>query len=341
LIHVFHGDDSFSIHEALRALREAVGPREAWDSNISRFEGDSFDLNKFAGAAMVMPFLGERRLVIVHGLLTAAESQRPARRGQRARPEPATSPHAQLAGMLEQLPPTTDVAFVDGALKRDNPLLAALGRLGGKARMVEFQPPRHEGLEKWVRDRAAAREIAISNEAVSLMAEYVGGDLWQMSNEIEKLAVHAGGRPIEAEAVRALVSTARESTVFELVDAVMERRLDAALAHLERLLRDGSSGQSLIAMIARQARLVALAQALMRERVPQVEWGRRLGIQQEFVLRKTADQARRFSEADVRGLYRLLLAADLAMKTGETTDELALVDLLTRAVGLRSPSVRR
>ena len=88
------------------------------------------------------------------------------------------------------------------------------------------------------------------------------------------------------------MSSARETNIFALVDAIMERRTDVAFRLTQRLMETGSTGPYLLGMIGRQARLVALAQALAQDKVPQAEWDGRLGIAQEFVLRKTIEQAR-------------------------------------------------
>ena len=100
-------------------------------------------------------------------------------------------------------------------------------------------------------------------------------------------------------------------------------------------MRGGATGPYLLSMIARQARLVAIAQDLAAQRVPQAEWAPRLGTGSDFVVNKTAEQARRFAPEAVRTLYRLLLEADVAMKTGETTEELALTELLAQTGSLR------
>ena len=121
-----------------------------------------------------------------------------------------------------------------------------------------------------------------------------------MDGEIEKLAIYCGDRPITSEDVQARGSA--WLSVFELVDAA--KRPGAALTAMERLLQGGATGPYLIAMVARQARMVALAQALAASGVPQQAWGPRIGTTSEFVVRKTADQARGFTPDAVRGLYR-------------------------------------
>ncbi len=332
MIYVFYGDDGFSAHEALPELLDSVGPPEVRDANVTRLDAGEFNIERFGAAAMVVPFLADRRLVIVRGLLAAADGSRTPRGRGRATDGAAADPTAGLVDLLEQLPPTTDAVFLDDRLTPTNPLRGTIRKLGPeRATVREFPAPRRDALAAWVRKRAEAKGAQIEQQAVALLVEHVGSDLWTMDAEVEKLALYCAERPISAEDVGALVSYARESSVFDLVDAVMENRTDAALKALTRLLHGGATGPYIVSMVARQARMVALAQELARSGVAQSEWGRRLGTGSDFVVRKVGDQARRFSADAVRRLYGLLLEADLAMKTGGATDELALTDLIARA----------
>ena len=118
----------------------------------------------------------------------------------------------------------------------------------------EFPALRGDRLSDWVRQRAKQKGAGIEGAAVALLVEHVGPNLWLMDSELEKLALYCADRPIDGDAVSALVSHARESSVFELVDAVMEKRSDAALGALARLLSGGATGPYIVSMVARQAR---------------------------------------------------------------------------------------
>jgi DNA polymerase-3 subunit delta len=336
LLYVFHGEDGFSASEAVARLLDAVGPPDLRESNVTHLDAREFTIDRFGAAAMVVPFLADRRVVVIRGLLGAAEGGRTGRRGRRpAAAAQDKGPAAGLVPLLTELPPTTDVVFVDGKLNAGNQVLAAIKELGPEQVVIrEFAPMRRDSLVTWVRDRASRKGATIEQTAVAELTELVGANLWTMDQELEKLAIYCAGRPITPDDVHALVTGSRESSVFELVDAIMARRPQAALEVMERLLEGGATGPSLIAIVARQARMVAIAQELGAANVPRSEWGSRIGTTSDFVVRKTSDQARRFSPEAVRGLYRLLLNADMAMKTGETTDELALTELVAQAGSL-------
>ena len=338
MIYVLHGEDSFSATEALRGLLEAVGPEDVRSSNVTDIEAREFSVDKLAAAAMVVPFLADRRAVIVRGLMGTAEGGQ--RRGGRQRQNGAQArPPAELATLLGELPPTSDVIFFESKLSPANPFLKAVAEAGGEqARVREFVPLRREALAAWVSERAAQKGSSIDQRTAARLGEQIGPNLWVMDSELEKLSIYCDGRPIGEDDLKALVSSTKDANVFALVDAIMERRTGAALNSMRQLLDEGAAGPYLLTMIARQARMVALAQELLARRAPQQEWGARLGTSSDFVVRKTIDQARRFPPEAVRSLYRLLLETDIALKTG-TSDELALTEMLARASAL--PSVAR
>ncbi len=309
----------------------AVGPEDMRDTNVTFIEGGRFTIDNFGAAAMVVPFLADRRLVIVRGLLGTVEGQRAGRRGRKLKGE-GDGPALSLSKLLPVLPPSTDVVFIDGKVSATNPILVAIKALGPDlVKPREFQLMRRESLTNWIRDRSAMKNASIEPQAVAELAEIVGSNLWALDGEIEKLAIYVGGRAITVADIHALVAGNRESSVFELVDAIMDKKAANALEVCERLLDSGATGPYLIAMIARQARMVAVAQDLANRKIPQTEWAQRIGTSSDFVVRKASEQARRFSPDAVRSLYRLLLEADLAMKTSDTTDALALTELLAQA----------
>lgn len=337
MIYVYYGEDDFSTAEALQHLVEAIGTDDLRESNLTQMTASEFTIERFGSSAMVVPFLADRRLVIIRGLLGAGEEQRTGRRGRR--PANEKPPGGDIVPLLEQLPVTTDVVFIEGRIGGSNPVLRSIRELGPeRVTIKEFPALRRDSLANWVRQRVREKGAAIESAAVAELVEAVGDNLWAMDSEIEKLSIYSTGRPITAEDVVAMVSTNREANVFDLVDAIMARRPNVALRAMDNLLNDGAGGTYLISMIARQARMLAIAQELMRNNVPQNEWAPRLGTASDFVVRKTSEQARRFTPEAVVSLYRLLVQADVSMKSSDSTEELALTELLARATTLHTPA---
>jgi DNA polymerase-3 subunit delta len=220
-------------------------------------------------------------------------------------------------------------------VKGGNPLLK---QLSPQAKVMSFPLLRNERLRQWIKQGVAEQGATISPEAVDLLAKLVGGNLWVMSSEINKLVSFASGRRIEVEDINSVVSSAQETSVFAMVDAILDSKAGVAEQLLEELLGRGASTAYLLAMLSRQVRLVVQAGVLRRQRRPDVEIQDRLGLTSEFALRKTLDQAQRYPLGRLREVYDKLLETDLAIKTGKYEGGLALNLLIAELCQPRSPA---
>jgi DNA polymerase-3 subunit delta len=318
MIHVLHGEDEFSIAEALARIRESVGPPEVRDPNTTTFDGRGAQPGALVGAASAVPFLAERRLVVVSGLLSRFEDD----------DKTLGAEWDSLPARLEHLPATTELVFVeDRDLKRGGRGLRAAGP---RAVVKEFKPPRFQALDAWIKDRFAAVGAQAEPDAIARLAWLAGGSLRLLDQEARKLALHANGRPVRREDVDLLVPEAREENIFAAVDAILERRPGVAMKLLYSLLAGGASAGQLLNLLARQVRLVILARELADQSVPPEDIGRRIGLKPGFALDKTLRQAPRFSPAHLAATHRRLLDADLSIKTGELDERLAIEILVAR-----------
>jgi DNA polymerase-3 subunit delta len=269
---------------------------------------------------VTVPFLAEKRLVIIQGLLGRLEPEDKPRR-QKKPSRPGESEYKLFADCLGRIPDSTVVVLIEGKIKGNNPLLK---QLSPKAEVRSFPVLKDDRLRQWIRQEVVGQGASISPEAVDLLAKLVGGNLWIMTSEISKLALFATGRRIEVGDIKALVSSAQETSVFAMVDAILDSKADSAEQLLVQLLERGASPAYLLVMISRQARLIVLARELRRRRKTEAEIQDRLGLNSEFALRKTLSQAQRYPLGRLREVYNKLLETDLSIKTGRFDGELAL-----------------
>ncbi len=321
MIRVFHGDDGFSISEAVRRARTSVGPEEVRDSNITSLEGNGFKPFDIIAAASTLPFLADRRLVLVYGLLQSMDGRGNSR----------GSEWDELPKMLADLPGTSEILFVESTTLRAN--ARGVKAAGPGAEVREFRSPRGAALEAWARDRFTRYDSSASRDAISRIVWLAGGDLRLLDSEINKLALYAGEREITQVDVDEMVGEAREASIFAAIDAVLERRPGVAMRLMYDLLDGGTSVGSIISMLARQVRLVLLAGTLRAGGVEQTEIGNRIGLRNRYALEKTLRQASRFGKAYLAQTHRRLLDADLDIKTGRLDERLALEILVGRLSG--------
>ena len=315
MIRVLHGEDEYARSEALVKIRESAASPEMRDPNTTVFEGHGFTVNDVIGAAQFVPFMADRRVVIVHGVLGRMQK----------RDKSLGNEWRELTAKLSEIPATTELVFVEDVSLRDNGL--ALKSVGPSARIQQYRIMRRQELETWVRDRFVFYGAKTNREAVARIAWLAGTDTRLLDQEIKKLALYAGNREVTSEHVNIMVPDARETNIFAAVDAVLERRPAVAMKLLYSLLSGGSSVQRILSMLARQVRLLILTIELQKQGIESEELGKRIGLTNRYALDKTMRQSHNFGTDHLANILRRLLSADLAIKQGEINERLA-VELL-------------
>jgi DNA polymerase III subunit delta len=334
MLYVLYGQDGFTLQQAIEEIRAGLGDREMIATNTTRLDGRTLTLSELRDNCDAAPFLSSHRLVIVDGLLGRFEASkgRPRSRKRATKSGTTLGEWERLADYVKQVPATTVLVLVDGEMKGQNPLLTELRPL---AQVKTFPPLRGSALKAWIQQRVKEENGKITRQAVDLLAEFIGGDLWAMKSEIERLLLYCQKRPIGEDDVRKLTTYIQEASIFALVDAVAEGRRESAQHILHRLYDDGTEPMHILAMIHRQYRLIALARDL-KPGLSRQQMQDNLGLKSSYPLDKTLNQAQLYDLAGVRRAYDKLVEADLAIKTGRYSDSLALELLVTELARLKS-----
>ncbi len=313
--YLLHGEDSLSRDEAVSKLRAKlaanVDPSIA-DMNTSIFDGRSATLADIRSACDAFPFLAERRLVIVDGMVSAVKGKE----------------LKALAAYLPTLPDWTRLLLIEDKTLSARNAIVKLARTHARGYEKTFNPPRNA--TQWIRKRAARHGCEIEPAAAAALSEVVGSDLRAADNELVKLAAYVdGARAVTVADVTALTVYVAEANIFEMVDMLVQGDAHGAATRLHRLL-EKQEPLSLFGMIVRQFRLLLLTKTYLES--GGVAGGVADAIDvHPYAARKLPGQARKFSLPQLEGIYHRLLEYDVQMKTGQIAPDLAL-DLLVTAL---------
>ncbi len=325
--------------ERLERIAAALGDASLRESNTTRLDGQRATPGEVRNACLAFPFLSPRRLVIVRGLLARfsprdrAPGSRPPARKSAARAGKAASKaketEQEFIALLRDVPEHTDLVLLEVSPWRPQELLSALREVGAEI----LQPLRPEDLPGWIRQRVEAKGGHISGQVVGQLAGIVGDDLQSLERELDKLVTHAGDQPVTWPDIQSLVHSAREASIFTLVDRMAEGNASAALKELHRLLADGAAAGGLLPMVSRQFRLLLLWKELRSAGSSEREAAGHLRLH-GFVAEKVARQSGRYSMAELEEVYARLVNIDLNWKTGRG-EPLPALELLIAELGTR------
>jgi DNA polymerase-3 subunit delta len=328
--YILHGEDELARSEALQKLQARLGPPEMAALNTTVFEGASITLAELRNACDTVPFMAERRLVVVHGLLGYLASTK----GQK-RDDHQSWKAQYLTGLgdyLAQLPETTRLVFVESRqLPTTHPIMR-------RANADTYSYVRAFGLPKdlvqWVRKRAGEKGGEFSQNAAAALVQAVGQNQLMLDQEIEKLLAFANyERAVERADVTGLVPYAQEAVIFDAVDALGQRDGTRAAHLIHNLLDHGNAPLYLFAMIVRQFRLLIQIKELSRKQLDVQGIAKTINLH-PYPTGKLHTQARNFSIEQLEHIHHWLLDIDVQIKTGQIDDVVAL-DLLI--AGLATP----
>lgn len=315
--YILHGDDEYTIKAQVTTFKQKMGD----DLNINEYDGTKATPHEVVAAAQAMPFLSDRRLVIVYGMLGALSS---------SKAKSAKEYLQYLVDNLPHLPESARLVFVENQTLSDSHVIVKLVQTEPRGYIKAFNAPKNP--TAWIQKRVSEYGVKIEPRAVNALAAVVDGDLRRADNELYKLAAYVGaGGTITEREVALLTPYVPESNVFEMVDAMGQRDGKAAIGLLHQLLdNDRQDPMAVFGMIIRQFRLLVQARELVDTGANAKSISQTLGVH-GFVAEKVTKQARGFSQQQLDKIYRHLLQTDQGVKTGKVSIEVAL-DLLIAGI---------
>ncbi len=303
-----YGTDEFAIARRLQKLQQRVDKDRM---NTSRLEARSASRDELNMAVNAMPFLAERRLVIL---------EKPSVRYTKPKER------KEFLSFLESVPPSTVLALyeeVDEKKATKHWLVKWAMSAKEIARAEAFMLPKAWQTGDWIariQKEAKSQGGEIESRAAARLAEMVGQNTRQGAQEITKLLTYVNfERAITLEDVELLSVSTAQGDIFALVDALGNGQGKAAQAMLHRLL-DEQDAFLIFGMVVRQFRLLLLAREVIEEG-GNVQSALK---QHPFVAKKLTAQARHFSLAALEAIYKRLLKIDEDAKTSQVSLDLAL-----------------
>lgn len=255
---LLHGGDGQLLDDALAAVSHGLFPdpgAAAFDREV--LDGREVNAATIAQSALTLPVAAPRRLVAIR------HSQALPAKGAERLAEYCASPNPACCLLL-----LADDALAAARDRKDHWLLGAVP----PAAVVTLPSRQGGALEPWLRRRAAAEGLGVSEEAARLLVQLVGDDAASLLGEVRKAALAGGpqNQAVGVKEVTAVVGERRVSGVFDLTRAVERREVGQALRTLESLLST-EEPMLLLALLTREARTAWTIQ----------EWSRRgQGVEQ-------------------------------------------------------------
>lgn len=234
------GAEPLRVLECADAIRAAARGQGFAEREVFEVEGRDIDWAGLEASLRAPSLLSARRLIEVR-LPTA----KPGKEGAEV-----------IVRYCAQPPADTCLLVTGGEWSRRHggkwsEAIAAVGALA-----VAWPVKAHE-LQGWLEARLRRKGVRADAAAVQLLVERVEGNLLAAAQEIDKLALLAGGEPLDAGRMLALVADSARYDVFRLVDAALNGQGPQVVRMLAGLRAEGEAVPALMGMVVRELQITA------------------------------------------------------------------------------------
>lgn len=267
---------------------------------------DKKEVGRVVQEVMGVPFLAERRMIVVKNLISCKEA----------------GLKEILKEKIEQnaIPDSNVLVVYESEEKYKAKADKELFELLKKEKFTEcFSELEPREIRSWVLQEIKERGGEIDEAALRYLLNNYIGDLWGMSLLVDQLVSYS--KKINEDAVKLFVSERVDDNIFNLVDAIVAGKKDSAFKMIQAQYRAGNDSGYVFAMILRQFKILLQLKDL-EERGGRPD-PKALGLH-PYVVKKTLPTLSRYSMDDLKRAYNRLLDIDIQTKTGQGDQSLLL-----------------
>jgi len=311
MIVFLYGQDTYRSRKKLDEIIDSYKKTHKTGLNLKRLDAKEIKFQDFSNQFKITSMFDEKKLIILENVFFNKKFQE------------------EFLKDIKNLVKSEDIIIVyeKGSIDGRNKLFNFLKK---EAKSQEFKFLEGRKLENWVKEEFEKYQgIKTDSGTLRVFVDYVGNDLWSLSNEIKKLVNYRKKGIIEKKDIELLVRPKIETDIFKTIDAIAQKDKKQALKLLHKHLEKGDSPLYLLSMINFQFRNLLIVKEFIESRKTYNVILRKSGLH-PFVVKKTYFQSEKFTFEELKKIYQKIFQADLDIKTGKIKPEIALEMLITQ-----------
>ena len=280
-----------------------IAERTRFESRAAGFCIPKVSVGEIIDLAETMPFLSDKRAIIIENSpFFKSEGEK-------------------IAEYLNAVPETTYLVFVEESVDKRSKLYKSIAKNGC---VVELNGLSEDKIITWILGILKKDNKKITQSTMHYLLDKIGTDMENIRTEVEKLICYCYDREvITNEDIDAVCVTQINNQIFEMLDAMANKRQKTALQLYYNLLALKEPPMRILFLIGRQFNLLLQARMLKQKGYGDRAIAEKIGVP-PFAATKYLNQASKFKLADLRQAVDECVEADEAVKSGNRNDRLSV-----------------
>ena len=340
--YLLYGEEDFLKNQKKRELLNALAD-PADTMNFASYEGKNFVMSELVGLAKTMPFFAEHRTILVEnsGLF---DSRKKAEEGEEEDNNSASDDASLLVSLLEELPETTYLIFVEQKINRVTKTYKAIKKCGDD---VEFLRQEAPALKAWIKNTLHKEGYIMDGPAFHLFWQKVGddrtgvdrdkkqktgNDMLTISSELEKLICYcADTKTITEKDVEEMVTERIEEQAFVMTAAIARKDRKEAFDRYYELLALQKEPLVILGSVRWQIETLYHLKDLLERGMTAGEAAGKLKMN-PYAAENNAKLCRYFTLKELENVLIDCVDTETAIKTGRMDMRMAVEVLIVKCV---------
>lgn len=310
MVYLLYGEDNYLKNEFVKKAKKSFGELQL---GINYIQIDESNVNNVISDIETPAFGYERKMIIVKNANLMQKKN-------------AISDKLSeyLNDADKQILDSIELIIVEDSVEK-NALFNTISKIG---MIKEFNEQKISQLITKVKSISAAYGVQIQENVAQYFIECTGTNMEDIINEIRKLIEYAGkGGTIKKENIDSLTIKKSESVIFDLTDNLGKKNIHEAINVLHDLIYAKEPVQKILVMLYNHFKKLYIVQLSNGQNVAQ---NLKLKPNQTFLVSKYQNQAKFFTQGEIRNLLNEFMYIDEASKSGNLDINVGLESVLCR-----------
>ncbi len=327
-VYLFYGEEEYTMDYTLKALKKTFISQSLETLNYIVMEGDEVNFDRILNACETLPFMSEKKLVIVKEL--------PLLTGKRKESQGESIDGKVLGDYLLDLDDYLVLVFTvkDKEVKKSNPVYKSIKKVGD---IVEFNRLKGKDLSAWVENEFKCRKRSISKaNANYIIQQSMYSDsnseksLYDLENEIIKICNYVPvNKEVTREIIDSLMAKTLEMNVFNLLNEISSKRGENAIRIFNEMYMSDKPVLFILHMIVRQLRNMLQYKVIKAKGYSDREVLEKMKLS-SFEFGKVANQSGNFTISQLERAMDHCLRTDELIKLSSIDERLAMEMLISK-----------
>lgn len=230
-VYLFYGRDFYSVGLYTKAIVKRLVDKDSRDMNLHEFDGKDIEITELADACEGLPMFAEYNVCTVGNINTSNKKAF------------SKEKYDSLIALIKDIPETTvliiyynAIDICSGKKTPDSAYKRLVDNVTKYGTVCAFPIKTENENAKIICSLAKKKKCDIGLNEAKLLSRRCAGDMLLISCELDKLAAYSDGETVTAQMIDELCSSEDDSRIYQLTDAIIMRKKEAALKIYKELI---------------------------------------------------------------------------------------------------------